>query len=111
MKEEIELKVINSIADHPDITQRDLARLLGISLGKVNYCIKSLIDKGFIKINNFKNNKNKLAYHYLFTPKGIDEKSRLTLEFLKIKLEEHRNLTQEIKDLEKMCKQLQKSDN
>ena len=100
------IKVINSLADHPSITQRDLARLLGFSLGKANYCIQALMDKGMIKIKNFKNSNNKSSYQYFFTPKGIEQKSRLTIEFLKIKTNEHENLVKEIKALEKMCNDL-----
>tara|TARA_B100000470_G_C19529742_1_gene275563 strand:+ start:68 stop:418 length:351 start_codon:yes stop_codon:yes gene_type:complete len=99
-------KVINSLADHPNITQRDLARLLGVSLGKVNYCIQALIKQGLIKIKNFKNSNNKLSYHYLFTPKGLEEKSRLTLEFLELKIKEHKKLVKEIKELEMICHEL-----
>ena len=106
LKEDIEFKVINSLADHPSITQRDLARLLGFSLGKVNYCIQALMGKGMIKIKNFKNSNNKSSYQYFFTPKGIEQKSRLTIEFLKIKINEHENLVKEIKALEKKCNDL-----
>jgi EPS-associated MarR family transcriptional regulator len=69
---------------------------LGVSLGKVNYCIKSLIEKGLIKVNNFRNNKNKIQYSYLLTPKGIKEKSKLTKKFLKLKISEYDALADEI---------------
>ena len=68
---------------HP--TQRQLSNDLGVSLGKVNYCLKSLIEKGFIKVNNFRNSKSKIQYSYLLTPKGIEEKAKLTLDFIRIK--------------------------
>ena len=66
---------------HP--TQRQLSNDLGVSLGKVNYCLKSLVKKGFIKVNNFRNSNNKTQYSYLLTPKGIEEKAKLTLDFIR----------------------------
>jgi len=78
-----------------------LSKELGLSLGKVNYCLKSIIGKGFVKIDNFKNSRNKSQYSYLLTPKGIEEKARLTVEFLKIKTQEYENLKDEIMKLKK----------
>jgi len=76
-----------------------LADELGVSVGKVNYCVRALIEKGFIKVSNFKRNPNKLNYLYLLTPKGIEEKASLTASFLKLKIMEHEKITQEIKQL------------
>lgn len=95
------LQVLKTIEKNSYITQRDLSRELGISLGKINFLINSLIDKGIIKAKNFKNSKNKLAYMYLITPHGIKEKTQLTQSFLARKLEEYEKLKQEIMMLKK----------
>ena len=87
-------------------TQRQLSNDLGVSLGKVNYCLKSLIKKGFIKVNNFRNSKNKIQYSYLLTPKGIEEKAKLTLDFIRIKTQEYDTLKQEIKNLKREAKNM-----
>ena len=97
--QEIHLKVLRYLENDPEITQRELAKKLGISLGKANYCLKALMDKGLIKAGNFKNSNNKSAYIYLLTPKGIEEKSRITLHFLKRKIDEYENLKKEINEL------------
>ena len=80
----------------PDISQREIAQKLGISLGGVNYCLKALIDIGHIKIDNFNKNSKKIGYFYLLTPKGISEKARLTSGFLERKMTEYRALKKEI---------------
>lgn len=95
-QEEIHLQVLRIVEDRPDITQRALADELGVSLGKANYCLKALLEKGWIKARNFKNSKHKLAYSYLLTPSGIDAKARMTYAFLKRKLEEYEALKAEI---------------
>lgn len=87
---------MKSLEQNTKPTQRQLSRDLGISLGKVNYCLKSLTNKGFVKVNNFKNNKNKIQYSYLLTPKGIEEKTKLTIEFLKAKTQEYEALKKEV---------------
>ena len=92
-------QLLKSIEQNSNQTQRQLSEELGISLGKVNYCLKSLIEKGFIKINNFKNNKHKLQYSYLLTPTGIEEKTKLTIEFLKVKTKEYEALKEELKQI------------
>ena len=76
-----------------------MADELGVSVGKVNYCLKALVEKGFIKVGNFKRNTNKLSYLYLLTPMGIEEKANLTKSFLKLKVMEHEKITLEIKQL------------
>ena len=83
------------------MTQRQLAQQLGVSLGKANYCLKALIDKGLIKARNFKNSDNKRAYLYVLTPKGIEEKSRISVSFLKRKMDEYERLKTEIEDLKR----------
>ena len=85
---------------------QELSNDLGVSLGKINYCLKSLIGKGFIKVNNFRNNKNKVQYSYLLTPKGIEEKSKRTLDFIRIKTQEYDTLKQEIESLKQEAKNM-----
>ena len=94
-----QIHILKSLEINPHLSQRQLAKSSGISLGKINYCLKSLIVKGFIKVDNFKNNDNKIKYAYLLTPQGIVEKSELTKEFLKLKIAEYDNLTNEIEIL------------
>ena len=89
--------VLRKINVKPDITQRELAEELGFSLGKLNYCIKSLKNKGLVKIDNFKKNPDKIKYIYVLTPKGISEKTRLTLNFMKRKMREYDELQKELK--------------
>ncbi|MBT3869008.1 MAG: MarR family EPS-associated transcriptional regulator [Gammaproteobacteria bacterium] len=99
MNDDIHLRVLKIIESSPQITQRELADELGVSLGKANYCLKSLIDKGWLKAQNFKNNRNKMAYAYLLTPAGIEEKSAMTIDFLRRKMDEYEALKQEIEQL------------
>ena len=95
-KKQNQYQILKSLEQDPHSTQRQLSNDLSVSLGKVNYCIKSLIEKGLIKVNNFRNNKNKIQYSYLLTPKGIKEKSKLTKKFLKLKISEYDALADEI---------------
>jgi EPS-associated MarR family transcriptional regulator len=90
--------VLRKIQNKPESTQRELAKELGFSLGKLNYCLKALKNKGLIKINNFKKNPKKFNYIYVLTPKGIGEKTKLTVNFMKRKMEEYDELEKEIKD-------------
>jgi EPS-associated MarR family transcriptional regulator len=96
---ETHYRVLKLIEENPHITQRQLANELGVSLGKANYCLKALLEKGWIKANNFKNNKNKIAYAYLLTPSGVEAKARLTLSFLRRKVKEYHSLKREIEEL------------
>lgn len=89
--------VLRKIQNKPESTQRELAEELGFSLGKLNYCLKALKTKGLIKINNFTRNPNKINYIYVLTPKGLAEKTQLTLNFMKKKMEEYDELKKEIK--------------
>ena len=91
--------VLRKIKDKPESTQRELAGELGFSLGKLNYCLKSLRSKGLLKINNFKRNPNKINYIYVLTPRGIAEKSKLTLRFMKRKMQEYEELKKDLKDI------------
>ena len=90
--------VLRKINSRPKSTQRELAEELGFSLGKLNYCLKSLKEKGFVKIKNFKKNPNKINYIYVLTPKGISEKTKLTINFMKRKMKEYDELKKELKD-------------
>lgn len=89
------------------MNQRDLAIALGVSLGKTNYCIKALLDKGFIKMQSFSKSQTKLAYAYLLTPAGIAEKASLTVRFLERKITEYESLIQEIEALKSEVKNIQ----
>lgn len=101
-------QVLKSLDHYSRSTQRELSSKLGISLGKVNYCLKGLIEKGFIKVNNFRNNNNKIQYSYLLTPKGMEEKTKLTLEFIRIKTQEYDALKKEIESLKQDAKSMDK---
>ena len=90
------LNVLRKIQKKPDSSQREFAKELGFSLGKFNYCIKALQQKGFIKIKNFKKNPNKINYLYVLTPQGIAAKAKLTLNFMKRKMKEYDELKSEI---------------
>jgi EPS-associated MarR family transcriptional regulator len=92
-------RLLKLLQDNPELTQRGLAEAAGISLGKVNYCLKALIEKGLIKAANFRNNPNKKAYAYLLTPKGIEEKARIAVRFLRRKQQEYEALRSEIEGL------------
>ena len=95
--EENNLEILRKISDSKNLTQRELADQVGFSLGKLNYVINELKKKGLIKIQNFKKNPNKAGYLYLLTPKGIAEKTNLTINFMKKKLKEYEELKKEIK--------------
>jgi EPS-associated MarR family transcriptional regulator len=97
--DEIRYRLMKLIRDNPDLSQRDMAERTGVSLGKVNYCLRALIDKGLIKATNFSNSSNKTAYLYKLTPHGIEEKARVTARFLKRKIAEYEILKQEIQEL------------
>ncbi len=99
MNEAIHYHILKNIYDNPEVTQRELARKAGISLGKVNYCLKALVDKGCIKVMNFKNARNKVNYLYKLTPHGLEEKARVTVQFLRRKVKEYDRLPREIEEL------------
>ena len=92
--------ILRKIDSNPRSTQRELAHNLGISLGKLNYCLKSLKYKGLVKIENFKRSPNKLNYFYVLTPKGISAKTKLTINFMKRKMKEYDELKSELKEKE-----------
>ena len=93
--------LLKTLENNPSLSQRDLAKRLGISLGKVNYCLNALVEKGCLKVNNFRNSDNKLAYAYFLTPRGVEEKARMTVRFLKYKIQEYEQLRMEIKVLKR----------
>ena len=96
MTEERNLKALRLLKENPELSQRELAEALGVSLGAANYCLKALVDKGWVKLENFQKNPNKLGYLYLLTPMGIAAKTALTARFLQNKLAEHERLKIEI---------------
>jgi EPS-associated MarR family transcriptional regulator len=93
---EMALQMLARLDGQPNVSQRGLASELGVSLGSVNYCLKALIKKGFVKAQNFKKSNNKLGYAYLLTPEGIREKTKLTASFLQRKQDEYHRLEEEI---------------
>ena len=97
--EDLNFRTLRLLQEKPDASQRDLADQLGVSHGKMNYCLKALIDKGLIKLENFQNSQHKLKYAYLLTPAGITEKAKLTRRFLRRKLQEYEQLKSEIEQL------------
>ena len=107
---DIRLDLLRKLEENPKYTQRELSKEMGVSLGKINYCIKKLAEKGLIKITNFKRNPNKVEYLYLLTPKGIEVKASLTYSFLKMKIEEYEVLKNEITKLKEDVKKLGEGD-
>ena len=103
---DIHLDLLRKLESNPEYTQRELSQEMGVSLGKVNYCMKKLVEKGLIKLTNFSRNPNKVGYIYLLTPAGIEEKTKLTFAFLKIKLEEYKILKDEISKLKQDTEKL-----
>lgn len=104
--EDTHLRLLRLIEASPELSQRDLARELGTSLGKVNYCLNALIDKGLVKVRNFRNSNNKLGYAYLLTPRGIESKATITVQFLKRKMTEYEMLKAEIEQLQREVREL-----
>ena len=107
VSQEIALQLMAHVEQNPQDTQRTIASELGVSLGSVNYCIKALINRGFLKVENFRKSSNKLGYAYLLTPSGIGEKANLTLSFLKRKQQEYNRLEREIAELQEEVAKLE----
>ena len=99
LDENTHYSLLKALEENPELSQRELAKRLGISLGKVNYCLNALVQKGSLKINNFRNSDNKQAYLYILTPRGIEEKARITVAFLNYKMREYERLEAEIREL------------
>jgi EPS-associated MarR family transcriptional regulator len=99
LQEDTYFRVMRLLEENPDLTQRELAEKLGISVGGLNYCLKALMEKGLVKMKNFANSKNKFGYVYVLTPAGMAEKAAITQRFLKRKMEEYEALRKEIEIL------------
>ena len=101
LNDETSYRLLKILEENPDISQRVLANKMGVSVGKINYCLKALVQVGLVKMNNFASSKNKLRYAYILTPKGFSEKAQITKRFLAEKLEQHQMLSREIDELKK----------
>ncbi len=98
-QEELKLRVMRVIEEKPTATQREIAQELNVSLGGVNYCLKALVDRGLVKLNNFAKSERKMGYAYILTPDGVSEKAKITVRFLKRKMAEYELLQKEIEQL------------
>lgn len=94
-------RLLKLLEFNPHMSQRELAQAMGVSLGKINYCLKALVAKGFVKLENFRKNQDKHVYAYLLTPDGVEEKARVTVAFLQRKLSEYEAIRGEIEELRK----------
>ena len=110
IQEDTYFRVMRILQDNPDLTQRELAEKLGVSVGGLNYCLNALMDKGWVKMQNFQNSKNKFKYVYLLTPQGIAEKVSLTSRFLERKRREYETLKAEIESLHQDVQSVGKKD-
>jgi len=110
IQEDTYFRVMRILQENPDLTQRELAEKLGVSVGGLNYCLKALMDKGWVKMQNFQNSKNKFKYVYLLTPQGIAERVALTGRFLDRKMQEYEALKAEIESLHQDVQQAGKPD-
>jgi EPS-associated MarR family transcriptional regulator len=98
-EQEIRYRLLKILTQESTLTQRDMAERMGISLGKVNYCLSELAKKGLIKVHRFKSAKNKIPYTYVLTPRGLEEKARLTVNFLRRKISEYEEIKRQIREL------------
>jgi EPS-associated MarR family transcriptional regulator len=110
IQEDTHFRIMRILQENPDLTQRELAEKLGMSVGGLNYCLNALIDKGLVKMQNFSNSKNKFKYVYLLTPMGIAEKVAVTSRFLERKMREYEALKAEIESLHQDVQQAGKQD-
>jgi len=101
LTDETRYRILKLLEADPHASQRRISDELGISLGRVNYCLNALIKKGLVKANNFRNSENKRAYLYLLTPRGIEERARVTARFLRVKLDEYEILKRELEELQR----------
>jgi len=104
ISDELLYTLLKQIAHNPEISQRELAKLLRVSLGKTNYCLKALVEAGWVKAGNFAKSSCKLNYAYVLTPRGVKEKAAVTLRFLKQKQEQYESLKKEIENLQQEAK-------
>ncbi len=107
MTDEIHYKLLKLLQERPNLSQRELSKELGVSLGKANYCLKALLERGWIKAERFKNSRNKIAYAYLLTPQGIERKATIAVRFLKRKTAEFEAIQRELEQLREEVAQLQ----
>jgi len=98
-EQEIRYRIFKILDNNPGHTQRQMAREMGVSLGKFNYCLAELVKKGFVKINRFKSSRNKAAYMYILTPNGIEEKTKITTRFLRSKIQEFEQIKKQIREI------------
>jgi EPS-associated MarR family transcriptional regulator len=110
LTDEYRYRILKLLESNPGASQRDIARELGVSLGRVNYCLQALVEKGLVKVNNFRHSERKRAYLYLLTPKGFQEKARVTVRFLKIKLYQYESLKHELAELQREANRLRQPD-
>ena len=108
LDEALALRALQALETDPNLSQRALAQELGVSLGKTNYCLRALMDKGLVKLQNFQHNPRKMRYAYLLTPQGIEEKTRMTWQFLRRKEAEYKALQAEIAELRRRTEHLQR---
>ena len=101
LEQDIRYRLFKILSDNPDITQREIAQRMGISLGKTNYCVSEFVRKGFLKMHRFGQSKTKFGYIYILTPSGMEEKATLAVRFLKRKLQEYEQIKQQIQELSK----------
>ena len=104
LQEDTNFRVLRMLQENPDMTQREIAEKLGVSTSGLNYCLNALIDKGYLKVQNFSQSKNKFGYIYVLTPQGIAEKALLTSRFLRRKMDEYESLKAEIESLQAEAK-------
>lgn len=110
LNDETRYRILKALEADPQASQRRIADELGISLGRVNYCLQALIRKGLVKVNNFRSSTNKRAYLYLLTPRGIEERARVTARFLQVKLNEYEILKRELEELQREAARAPKLD-
>lgn len=101
LTDEYRYRILKLLESNPAASQRDIARELGVSLGRVNFCLQALMEKGLIKANNFRNSTTRQTYLYLLTPKGMQEKARVTVRFLKHKLSEYEEIKRDLEELQR----------
>ena len=109
LTDEYRYRILKLLESNPSASQRDIARELGVSLGRVNFCLQALVEKGLIKANNFRNSTTRQTYLYLLTPKGMQEKAKVTVRFLKVKLDEYETLKREVTQLQREANRLGRS--
>ena len=110
LSDEIHYRILRLLEAQPDISQRQIAKALGVSLGKTNYCVQALLHKGWIKAENFKNSRNMIRYAYLLTPEGIERKTTIAVRFLKRKTAEFEAIKREVEQLRQEVARLQSPD-